>query len=155
MIESGRRRNEGLVLMWVVVLIATLSVFLSALLSGWRQLHEQARRERDDAVALALAEAGVDRAIWELRRTPDWPGVEKAQLGAGEYTVQVIVPKDRDAERRIRSTGIVGRGKQYASRQTVEARVRFRVVEGKGAAVEWKAWTRVRPRIVYSKEEAK
>ncbi len=83
------------------------------------------RRAILEGQALQLAEAGVERAIWELRRHTDWTLVPPTNLwtneplGAGTYSVVLILRSSdrvtitstgrvRDEERAIRVVIIAG-----------------------------------------------
>lgn len=89
----GRRTRDGergTALIFALVVVFILSVGTSVL---WRQLHmnlEEQRRAWHREQAFQLAEAGLDRAIAQLRaRGAAYTGESGVPLGAGHYSVSV------------------------------------------------------------------
>jgi len=86
-----KKQNErGTALMFALFVLVILSTGTALL---WKQLHgnlEQQRRSWHKEQSLQLAEAGLERAIAELRAAPEaYRGSEAVALGSGVYTVRV------------------------------------------------------------------
>jgi len=134
-----------------MIVLALTGLTMALLLKGWHRFHAHLRHESERAVTLALAEAGVDRAIWELRGSgsdaehrpgPKHTGGKDTALQTGSYTVRVLPVPDRRDERWIESTGDVPYQSDAPVARTVRVRVRLRPTES-GAAVEVLEWEEV------------
>lgn len=116
------RRNEcGSAIILAVILVAVMSIGVSAV---WKYLHitlgEEKRIENDEA-ALHLAEAGLEKAVAELRVRPDdYRGEIGTPLGAGRFSVEVR-PGTARAVYHIVARGEVGEGRFIRARKTLAA----------------------------------
>lgn len=84
--SSGRR---GYVLLTTLIFLA---IFLTVFVGFINYTTLYARSEHiavADAQALALAEAGIDKAIYELNQNAGYPGETNTALGAGTFTTTV------------------------------------------------------------------
>jgi hypothetical protein len=88
--SSGIRARSGSVLLVVVLLVA----LLAAVVMGHLQINTEeiqlVRNHVGGAEAMALAEAGLNDALAQLRRDPGWrAGYADKPFGGGFYTVVV------------------------------------------------------------------
>ncbi|HPO14129.1 MAG TPA: hypothetical protein PLI09_11840 [Candidatus Hydrogenedentes bacterium] len=84
---GARNQRSGAALILAVVLVMVLGIGASAV---WRYLHitlKETTRQEKLAVALHLAEAGLDKAVAELRTTPEYRGEQNTPLGQGRFSV--------------------------------------------------------------------
>ena len=100
-------KDSGFVLAWVLMVICVLMTLGLGLLfvSQWEGV--QVTQEVRYLKAFNLAEAGIERSIWELQADPMWlAGWQDEPLGDGTYTVTT---EDLGSGWiRVRSTGSVG-----------------------------------------------
>jgi len=92
----------------VIVAITMMAIFLmlSGSLFGYMMQNVKSGRAAvHQGQALLLAEAGIDKAIYELNKNPGFPGDSNVALGSGQFSTMVssIAPN----EKRITSTGYV------------------------------------------------
>lgn len=83
------RLTRGYILLTALVFMA---IFLTAFAGFINYITLYARSERiavADAQALALAEAGIDKAVYELNQDPNYAGETNTALGAGTFTTTV------------------------------------------------------------------
>lgn len=119
---AAGRSPQGSLLIQVAMATGVLAILLAAVtsyaLTEWRAAHAQQRR----AQAFYLAEAGLDRAIGELRQSFAWTaGFSNEPYGTlGVYSVSV---ESLGNQRRLESVGEVTDGGP-AARRTLEAVVR-------------------------------
>lgn len=106
--RSGRQ--DGFMLVVVLMVISLLTALsVSMLLAGqWEGI--QGTKDVAYLQAFNLAEAGLERAVWELRMDPTWTdGWTNESLGNGTYSVTVEeAPDVGDNWLRIRATGVAG-----------------------------------------------
>lgn len=97
-----RNDNSGFVLLMSLVIMIFLSILLGAAFLRSNSHLQQADQRRSISEAFYAAEAGIDRAVFELRRNPTWrPGVgtepamtnipvtNQANVTIGTYSVNV------------------------------------------------------------------
>lgn len=89
----------------VVLIIAILVLIVLLVLTGvfvMRGVQERAltQRQKERYEVFNIAEAGLDKAVIELRNNFAWAGINLAPLGRGEYSVTVnsISPTERDVD---------------------------------------------------------
>ena len=70
------------------------------------------------AQALALAEAGIDNAIYQLNQNPNYSGETNTALGAGTFTTTVATVSQNT--KRITATGNVSYGRGLTTSRTVQ-----------------------------------
>ncbi len=100
---SARNPRSGAALILAVVLVMVLGIGASAV---WRYLHitlKETTRHEKLSVALHLAEAGLDKAVAELRAKPEYRGEHKTALGLGRFSVTVT--EESPNVFRLESTG--------------------------------------------------
>ena len=97
--------QHGYVMVVVVIILTSLSVFGILL---WDQvatfIYTQKRADLQEKV-LALAEGGLDKAIWELNADDLYTGESNTLLGEGEFTT--VVTTLSDTSRSITTTGYI------------------------------------------------
>ncbi len=103
---TARNPRNGSALLMAVVLVMVLSIGAAAV---WHYLHvtlrETARQEKL-TMALHLAEAGLDKAVAELRARPGYQGEQKTPLGRGRFSV-TVTPQAASGGFQLVSTGEV------------------------------------------------
>lgn len=75
-------------------------------------------RKKELSVAFYLAEAGIDRALNELRQDYNWQGLSSVSLGEGEYSVSVGSEGNR---RIVVSSGFIPDEARFRVRRRIEA----------------------------------
>lgn len=130
--RSERERGTALVLAVVALVIVTM--FATALLTGYRQTKQRAGDSERQLICANLAEAGLDKAIAELRANPDaYRGEADTMLGRGTFSVEVL-PSATPGQFEIRSTGAIGGG--APARAQIVATVAFDA-SGQLRALRW------------------
>jgi type II secretory pathway component PulK len=84
-----KRNDRGYVLLSLIVFMA---LFISASATLLNYVTQAARNERSaiaSAQALALAEAGIDKAAYELNQSAGYSGESDTSLGNGTFSVSV------------------------------------------------------------------
>jgi len=113
--------QSGYVLLTALVFMA---IFLTAFASFINYTTLYARSERvavADAQALALAEAGLDKAVYQLNQDPSYAGESNTALGAGVFTTSIAAI---DANtKRITATGYVPNNTNPIATRVVKATV--------------------------------
>lgn len=84
--HKGKR---GIILIVVSLVIVILLILLSVFIFRGAQEKDLIQRQKDTYEAFNLAEAGLDRAVTELKNDFNWAGITVAALGRGEYSVTV------------------------------------------------------------------
>ncbi|HPA02784.1 MAG TPA: hypothetical protein PLB67_00025 [Candidatus Hydrogenedentes bacterium] len=86
---KSRCRERGFALVVALAYLLFLSLFAAAFLRTVRLNMADAFNDEARIEAAGLAQAGVEKAIAELRRAPDYRGEEDTALGNGRFTVRV------------------------------------------------------------------
>jgi hypothetical protein len=88
---TTRRRtaHRGQLLILAIVFFAILFALSAAFVSSAVTYTKFGRHEVARAQALALAEAGIDKAVYELNQNSGYTGESNTPLGAGTFTVSV------------------------------------------------------------------
>ncbi len=119
------RRDAGFILISVYLVIAVLIILVGVVLSYALSDLRSSQRLHANVQALYLAEAGVDRAIGQLRQDYGWTtGFSQAPLeSAGDYSVQVTVVGN--GRRRLTAQGrsTMGEGPIQRSVEAIVQRV--------------------------------
>lgn len=80
---TSRRKPRGAVLVMVLVCLLVVSTMSISLARTIVNHHRQSKRHQFKLQAMWLAEAAVDRAVAQIRKTPDYQG-ESWKVGADE-----------------------------------------------------------------------
>lgn len=104
-----RRREEGIVLLSVIIILLTISLVGVSLVAFFSSVNMSARAIADEAKALYLAEAGIARAVYLLRTQAGTEetvagNIGPVNLGEGAYNVKIDFSQSL-----ITSTGEVGK----------------------------------------------
>jgi Tfp pilus assembly protein PilX len=126
-------RERGMALLLVLVLM-TLMVGMAALfVADFGRTRRQLSRARHQLEAFNLAEAGVDKAVWELGRNAGYPGESGTRLGKGTFSVAV---RRAGGLTTVVSTGVASPAGVEVARATVQAQLAG--VGGAVKVVEWR-----------------
>lgn len=128
--------NRGTALIIAIGCLAVLTLFSSGFLVLLHRTADALRRDRLQQQCLILAEAGIEKAVAELRLRPDtYRGEEKTPLGTGRFSVTV----ERDPGPGtfwIRATGDAVDGDQVIWQESRAVRLRL-TSGGAVAKLEW------------------
>ena len=109
----------------LIIVIVFMAIFGTLGIGYWRQLHfsiAEARVSAKESAALALADAGIARAIAELRAgNTAFAGVAAAPLGKGHYTVSVT--HDANGSVVVESVGTLGEADDPLHQQRRRVRI--------------------------------
>ncbi|HQT82955.1 MAG TPA: choice-of-anchor R domain-containing protein, partial [Candidatus Paceibacterota bacterium] len=83
------RRRQGYILVLTLVFLGIFFTAAAAYLSFVTTAARSIRTSVADAQALALAEAGMDEAAYQLNQNPSYSGESNTPLGGGVFTVTV------------------------------------------------------------------
>ena len=120
---SRVQANEGTALLITVGYLAAMTIFASAFLGFLNRTVSNRYWAESRQICLNIAEGGVDKALAELRISPnDYRGEKDTPLGAGRFSIDVK-PADRKSTFLIVSTGELADGKLVVSRARVVAEV--------------------------------
>lgn len=86
---AARQREQGFALVIVLAYLLLLSLFATAFLRTVRMNMADAFNGEAQIEAANLAQAGVEKALAELRRDPAYRGESDTSLGDGRFTVRV------------------------------------------------------------------
>ena len=105
--RQARQRRRGSALLVAVSFMGALAILAAMVLQQvsarrtlWNDMHQHSK-------AVALAEAGVETVLVEMRRDRAYKGEEHTPLGEGSFSV-AVVPSDKPGGYRIESAGVVG-----------------------------------------------
>lgn len=129
-IEDPKR---GSALMLTVVALLIVAAFSTALLMNFHRTRARSTESVRHTVCLNLAEAGIDKALVELRRYPAYVGESGTELGDGRFNVEVSAGSAPSAYRVV-STAILDQARPTQTRIT--ALVRFSP-GGDAQILEW------------------
>ncbi|MFH1178531.1 MAG: hypothetical protein V1711_02300 [bacterium] len=99
------QRNKGYVLVLSLVFLGIFFATSSAYLNFVTGSARSARYDIESTQALAIAEAGIDKAIYQLNQSGSYSGETDTALGAGVYTV--VVSNVNTNTKRLTATGFV------------------------------------------------
>ncbi|PIR82305.1 hypothetical protein COU20_03010 [Candidatus Kaiserbacteria bacterium CG10_big_fil_rev_8_21_14_0_10_59_10] len=86
---TRHRRTAGMILVTALVFGAVLTTMAVALVNYTALNAKVTRASVAEAQALALAEAGIDKAVYELNQNGSYTGESNTPLGAGVVTITV------------------------------------------------------------------
>ncbi len=116
---SLKGNQQGYILIFAMVFVAIL-LTLSTTLIGATTVHNKAESQTVAShQALQLAEAGINKAIYELNQNPNYSGETGTSLGAGKITISImsIDPNTK----RITSAGYIPNSANPVAEKTVKA----------------------------------
>lgn len=115
-------KDKGAVMLMLAYIVIALLLVIAGIFTA-RAINENnfVLRYRESKEAFNLAEAGIDRAIEELRQDYDWPGVLAVNLGRGQYSVNIA---SLDDKRQILSSGFIPTEANFRARRAIEAVVK-------------------------------
>jgi len=102
-ITNLRNGPRGQAVIFVLILLASGLIISVAVFNIVGQHTLLTGIETDQERAVQLAEAGVNRASFELNHNANWNGLNETALGEGSYEVSVTTISSNEKE--IRSTG--------------------------------------------------
>lgn len=113
--------QQGQILILGIVIMAILMT-LSASLWGYTTLQVKSSRQAvSQSQALQLAEAGIDKAIYELNQDSNFNGETAVSLGSGDFTTTVTTIDANNKQ--IISTGFIPNSVNPVSQVTVKMNV--------------------------------
>jgi hypothetical protein len=111
--------QQGATLVVVLVLIAFILILLGTILTKLENDMASGNVTYRNLQALNLAEAGVEKAIYELNRTNGaYTGEKNTNLGAGKFTVTV---KSVQGGYKITAIGVTRSAKKYTGKKVITA----------------------------------
>jgi hypothetical protein len=115
------KKQQGVILLLSIVVLAILITMSSAIV-GYTSLQVRAERQTLKlGQALALAEAGIDKAISRSNQDPNYSGETATALGSGEFTVSI---SSLDTSRKqITATGYVPNATNPVATKTIKAQM--------------------------------
>ncbi len=120
---AHRPRAAGSVLIVAIVFVAILSIGTTAALRHLHMTMAEIKRQENVETALALAEAGLEKAFAMLRAHPDtYKGESDTPLGDGRFSV-AVTRGPRAGVYAVRSEGIVADGVGPGQKQVIVAEV--------------------------------
>jgi Tfp pilus assembly protein PilX len=135
--QNQKHPQRGAAMLLAVIMMAVFAIMGSAY---WRHLHVSIAHARDGAkqqLSRELAEAGIARAIAELRAGhTTFTGVERVPIGEGIYTVE-LTPLE-GTTREITATGALADGNELRRPVRIKARIHLDAA-GLPASVEYLA----------------
>lgn len=121
--RTGINNERGVMLGIVYLVLVVLIVLEAAIVSRGISESRIAQRGRESNLAFGLAEAAVERALYELRTDFSWTtGVTNQALGEGVYTVSVT--QIDASKRRIVGTGYLPDATTPRATRQIEAYIR-------------------------------
>ena len=110
----------GMALILALGVLAVLTALSTALLTGFHASLRQAQNRQRQTQCLDIAEAGIEKALIELRFDPTfYTGEQDTPLGDGTFTVAVTPAA---LERfTLESTGLLNHGPELQARITADA----------------------------------
>jgi hypothetical protein len=136
-IRNAGERGFAMVIVigYLFIVAAAGSAYIAFVHHCMAQAHAREQRQ----ACLNLAEAGIDKAIAELRAKPSYEGEKNTPLGEGSFSVSVK-PGDKAGTWLIRSNGRIS-DKQYVF---ARARVAAEITLAPSGAVSRLAWRELR-----------
>ena len=121
---SARRSpapNRGYVLVMALVFLGIFVTASAAYVNSTTGFSRSARYDVESAQALALAEAGMDKAVYELNQNTSYVGETNTSIGAGVFTVNVS--NINSTTKQITATGYVPNSSNPTATRIVKANV--------------------------------
>lgn len=113
--------NRGYVLLMALVFLGIFVTTSAAYLNSTTGFSRSARYDVESAQALALAEAGMDKAVYELNQNTSYSGETNTVLSPGVFTM--TVSNIDSTAKRITATGYVPNSSNPTATRTIKANV--------------------------------
>lgn len=120
-IKHSRNGERGSALLISLLLLLVLGMGSAAIWQGMHLEFKSATDQRHRDEAYYLAEAGMRKALAELRAQPDYAGEEQTSLGGGYFTVSVSAHSGGDYS--IRSQGVLASDGLQQAQYVLQAEV--------------------------------
>lgn len=98
-----RRFSPGQTLILAVLVVGTISAIGILAVGSVVANRSVIRQAKERSIARNLAEAGIEKALYEINKNPNYGGASNVAFGGGEYTV-TVTPLDASTKQ-IDSTG--------------------------------------------------
>jgi hypothetical protein len=129
-ISKLKLNQSGSGLITVLVFVSLLVILLGLLLNKLENEFALGTVAYHNSQALNLAEAGVEKAIYELNRTNgNYTGEKNTNLGAGKFTVTV---KSAQGGYKITAIGETRSARKYTGKKIITAQIQ------RSSANHWK-----------------
>lgn len=99
------QKKKGQIVIFATVTATIITLLLTAVISFATAGNFAAKRSLQRTQALALAEAGIDKAIWKLKQDTSYTGENNTPFGTGTFSISLTGLGD---SRIIKSKGKVG-----------------------------------------------
>src|ERR1035437_9425791 len=113
--------HRGYILVLALVFLGILSAVASAYLGSVTSSTKRERYDVESAQALAIAEAGMDQAAYQLNQNPSYTSETNTALGAGTFTTTVT--SINGSSKRISVTASVPNNTSPLATKTIKATV--------------------------------
>lgn len=113
--------RRGFILLFAIVVGAALFAVTTALIGSVSASVRLERHRHHATDALMLAEAGLEKAVYELNQSPSYLGENDTPLGNGTFSVSVSVVNP--STKRLTSTGYIPNDTNPVAQKTVTATV--------------------------------
>lgn len=130
--------EQGSALLTAIIFIGILGILVSAFLYNIMATNSSLKRTSNLQVAFNLAEAGIDKAIAELNRSPSYLGEEDTSLGEGTFSVSVLRSEKNAGEMFIISTGYLPHSLEPKAKRTVKVTIQRQ--NGSLVITSWQVW---------------
>lgn len=127
--------EQGSALLTALIFIVVLGTLASAFLYHIMATNSSLKRASHLQIAFNLAEAGIDKALAELSRSPFYLGEEDTPLGEGTFSVSVLTAEKNSEETFIISTGYLPHSREPKAKKTVKVTVQYQ--NGSLAITSW------------------
>lgn len=114
-------RQRGYIVLVALVFLASFSAVSTALLSSLTSYARLERGEDRNAQALALAEAAIDKAAYELNQNPSYAGESNTALGSGTFSISIATIDSSTKE--ITATGYIPNSTSPTATRIVRAKM--------------------------------
>ncbi|MBI5092734.1 MAG: hypothetical protein HZB26_09875 [Candidatus Hydrogenedentes bacterium] len=123
MTTCRQKRNQGTALIAVIVYLVIVTSLTTTFFATVHRTMSQARTVERRNQCIYLAEAGIEKAVAELRvNAAGYRGEQDTPLGDGAFSV-VVTPENRPGAYRILATGRLIRGATVAGERKLAANV--------------------------------
>lgn len=113
--------NRGYVLVMALVFLGIFATTSAAYLNSTTSFSKSTRYDVESAQALAVAEAGMDKAVYELNQNTSYSGEANTVIGDGVFTV--AVSNINSTSKQITVTGYVPNSSSPRATRIVKANV--------------------------------
>jgi len=114
-------RRKGAALVIVLSILFILGILTSTLVAHLAATLRIIETKRNRVKAFHIAEGGIQKALWELARNPDYQGEAETALGSGFFTVRFEKIKGEMNSLCIISTGRLDKVDARHPQQTISA----------------------------------